>query len=96
MHIRFWLISATRSSCYMQCLGREWVNVLGFPPVVYLSSNGGVDICAIPTVDAVATGEINYYEGTPGLVVTRVNCNRGLAHKTANANYSARRQSLQQ
>ncbi len=33
----FWLISATRCSCYMQCLGREWVVLLGFLPVVYLS-----------------------------------------------------------
>ena len=28
--------------------------------------------------------------GRPGLVVTRVSCNRGLADKTANANYSAK------
>ena len=25
----------------MQCLGREWVIILGFPPVMYLSSNWG-------------------------------------------------------
>ena len=27
------VIPATRCSCYMQCLGREWVIILGFPPV---------------------------------------------------------------
>ena len=44
----------------MQCLGREWVIILGFPPVVYPSSNCmamGVVICAVPTADAVAIGE---------------------------------------
>ena len=39
--IIFCVISATSCSCYMQCLGREYLVILGFPPVVCLSSNWG-------------------------------------------------------
>ena len=38
----------------------------------------------------------NPIQGRPGLVVTRVNCNKGIADKTDNANYSARRQLVRQ
>ena len=37
----FWVISATRCSCYTVYLGREWVIILVFPSVVYPSSNWG-------------------------------------------------------
>ena len=37
---------------------REQIIILGFPPVVCPSSNWG-GICAVPTADAVATGEVN-------------------------------------
>ena len=44
----------------MQCLGCEWVIILGFPPVVYhLQFRAGV--CAVHMADAVATGEIKSY-----------------------------------
>ena len=33
------VISTIRCSCYMQCLGCEWVIILGFPSVMYPSSN---------------------------------------------------------
>ena len=47
------------SSCYMQCFGCEWVIILGFPPVVYLSSIIGACICAVPTANAVITGDLS-------------------------------------
>ena len=33
--IIFLAISATLCLCYMQCLGCDWVIILGFPPVIY-------------------------------------------------------------
>ena len=35
----FWVISATCSLCYIQCLRCEWVIISGFPPLMYPSSN---------------------------------------------------------
>jgi len=55
------VISATRCSCYMHFLGCEWGIVLGFPPVMYICLQIGACICAGPTSDAVATGEVNCY-----------------------------------
>ena len=56
----FWVISATSCSCYTQCLGCEWVIILGFPPLIYPSSN--LDgFCAFVMVDAVVTGEVSCY-----------------------------------
>ena len=37
--------SATPCSCYVQCLGREWIIILGFPPVVCPSSNWAGCLC---------------------------------------------------
>ena len=39
--IKFGVVSATRCSCYMQCLGCEWIITLGLQPVVKPSSNWG-------------------------------------------------------
>ena len=49
---------ATHYLCYVQCLGCDYVIILGFSPVMYLSSNsGGYLHCS--TVDAVTSGEIS-------------------------------------
>ena len=44
--------------CYMQYLGQEWVIILGFPQLcIYLQIGAGIR--ALPTADAVATGEVS-------------------------------------
>ena len=45
--IIFQVISTTCCSCYMQCLGHEWIIIWGFPPSVY-NLQIVVDICAVP------------------------------------------------
>ena len=55
-HIMFRVISARNFSCYVQCL--RCVVIFGFPPIVYPSKNWGGCCSAVPTDDAVATGEV--------------------------------------
>ena len=59
--ITYWVISATRCSCYMRCV-REWCTWMVhyfwiFTSRVSVFKLHGVVICAVPTADAVATGE---------------------------------------
>ena len=45
-HNILYVISATLCWCYMQCLGRKWVNILRFPAAVYPASNWA-GICVV-------------------------------------------------
>ena len=56
--ISFWVISDTHS-CYMHCLGRNLVDRNIEFPLVFIRLQIGTDICARPTADAVATGEVS-------------------------------------
>ena len=56
------MISTTCCSYYVQCLDREWVNILRSPPVTNCSSqNNWGGIFAVLTADTVATGKLNCY-----------------------------------
>jgi len=58
----FWVIPAKRCSRYVQYLRGKCVIMLGFPPVMYQSSNGGGYLrCSHICADPVATGKVNYY-----------------------------------
>ena len=59
-YIKCWVIWATHNSSYMQCLGQKWVIYWGSHQSC-ICLQIGVDICAVPTADTVATGEVNCY-----------------------------------
>ena len=57
--IIFRVISATHCSYCMQCLGCEWVIIFRcHQSRIHRQIAGG--ICAVPTADTVATGEVNW------------------------------------
>jgi len=54
------VIYDTRFSCFVQCLGQEWLIHYILIQSSYISLQIGAGVCAVPTPDAVATGEVSY------------------------------------